>query len=415
MTNLTVLAEQAEAALAPHFAKIDEISHRNTARILDAFRANRVSAAHFASTDGYGYDDIGRDTFEKVFAEVVGAPAALVRTSILSGTHALAIGLFGLLRPGDIMLSLTGAPYDTLHDVIGISGKEGEGSLKDFGIEYREVALKDGRPDKEAIKEALIACKDRVKVAFIQRSKGYLDRVSLSSAEVGELVELVHAHTTAYAVVDNCYGEFVCESEPTAFGADLIIGSLIKNPGGGMAECGGYLAGTEKAVSLCANRYTTPGVGAEVGASLGQNKSLYKGLFYAPHTVAQALKTAAFAAYIFDALGMECSPAWDEERADIIELVRCGTREAVVAFCRGIQHGSPVDAYLTCEPWDMPGYNDPVIMAAGAFTQGASVELSADAPIRPPYIAYLQGALTYESGKYAILSAAKEVLEVLGK
>ena len=311
MIDLQQLAREAEAALAPHFAKIDEISHRNTARILDAFRAHRVSAAHFASTDGYGYDDLGRDTLERVFADVVGAPAALVRTSILSGTHALAIGLFGLLRPGDIMLSLTGAPYDTLHDVIGISGKEGEGSLKDFGIEYREVPLRDGKPDLAAIKEALLALGSRVKVAFIQRSKGYLDRVSLSSAEVGEIVALVHQHSSAYAVVDNCYGEFVCENEPTAYGADLIIGSLIKNPGGGMAECGGYLAGTERAVSLCANRYTTPGVGAEVGASLGQNKSLYKGLFYAPHTVAQALKTAAFAAYIFSKLGIESAPPSD--------------------------------------------------------------------------------------------------------
>ena len=408
-TDLEALALEAEQALAPLFASIDRTARENTARVLDAFRRHRVSTGHFASTDGYGYDDVGRDTFERIFADVFGAPAALVRTSILSGTHALTVALFGLLRPGDLMLAVTGKPYDTLDDVIGIGDKEGLGSLRDFGVRYGSVPLVDGKPDMPAILRSVKEAKD-LKVVFIQRSKGYMDRVSLTAEQIGEMVREIRPLTDAFIVVDNCYGEFVGTAEPTAYGADLVVGSLIKNPGGGMAECGGYMAGTERAVELCANRYAAPGVGGEIGASLGQNKSLYKGLFYAPHTVAQALKTAHLAAYIFEAMGLSASPRWDEPRADIIESVYCGTAERMIAMCRGIQHGSPVDAYLTCEPWAMPGYNDPVIMAAGAFTQGSSVELSCDGPVRPPYIAYLQGALTYESGRYAILSAAREIL-----
>ena len=408
--DLLTLKQKAQEELAPLFARIDTTSEQNTAKILNAFREHHVSYTHFGSTDGYGYDDIGRDTLEKIWAEVFGAEAALVRTSILSGTHALAIGLFGLLRPGDIMLSVTGRPYDTLNEVIGLEGEAGNGSLKDFGVEYAEVAMQDGKPDMPAILEALDRLGDKVKVVFIQRSKGYQDRVSLKTEEIGQMIQAIRPKTKGFIVVDNCYGEFVCENEPTALGADLCIGSLIKNPGGGMAEAGGYLVGTEKAVSLCANRYAAPGIGAEVGATMGQNKSLYKGLFYAPHTVAQALKTAHFAAYIFSHMGYKTNPLWQEERADIIQAIYCESAEGLIAFCRGIQHGSPVDAYLTCEPWAMPGYNDPVIMAAGAFTQGSSVELSADGPVRPPYIAYMQGGLTFESGKFAVLSAAEEML-----
>ena len=408
--ELKELVKEAEALLAPHFARIDEIAERGTARVLDAFREARVDASMFASTDGYGYDDRGRDTLDKIYARVFGAEAAFVRHSILSGTHALTIGLFGLLRPGDTLLSITGKPYDTLDEVIGISGEAGRGSLADFGVKYKEVALlENGDPDYEGIARAL---EDKtVKVAFIQRSKGYLDRRTLSVEEIGRLNETVRAHSDAFVMVDNCYGEFVEDREPTAVGVDLMVGSLIKNPGGGMAESGGYLAGTRRAVDLCGYRYSAPGVGLEIGASLGQTKNMYKGLFYAPHTVKEALKTAHLAAYLFDALGFKTEPHWSEERHDIIQSVKCEEKELLIAFCRGIQYGSPVDAYVTCEPWDMPGYGDPVIMAAGTFTQGASLELSADGPIRPPYIAYFQGGLTYESGKIGVLSAAREVLK----
>ena len=407
--DLEKLVAEAEAALAPIFREIDENAFRGTERVMAAFREARVSAAHFAPTDGYGYDDRGRDTLDEIYARVFGAEAAFVRHSILSGTHALTVGLFGLLRPGDTLLSITGKPYDTLDEVIGISGEAGRGSLADFGVRYREVPLlPNGDPDEEGIREAL--ADKTVKVAFIQRSKGYLDRRTLSVAEIGRLVSLVREKSDAFVMVDNCYGEFVDDCEPTAVGADLVVGSLIKNPGGGMAESGGYLAGTRRAVELCGYRYSAPGVGLEIGASLGQNKNMYKGLFYAPHTVKEALKTAHLAAYVFSALGYETEPAWDEPRHDIIQSVKCGNAETLIAFCRGIQYGSPVDAFVTCEPWDMPGYGDPVIMAAGTFTQGASLELSADGPIRPPYIAYFQGGLTYESGKLGVISAAREVL-----
>ena len=410
--ELLDIVKEAEERLAPVFARLDVIAEHGTAKVMAAFREERVSNGMFASTDGYGYDDRGRDVLDRIYARVFDAEAAFVRSSVLSGTHALAIGLFGLLRPGDTLLALTGKPYDTLDEVIGLSGEAGRGSLADFGVTYKEVPLSaDGGADLAAITAALKA-DPKVKVAFIQRSKGYLDRRTLSVAEIGEIVRAVRAVSDAFVMVDNCYGEFVEETEPTAVGADLIVGSLIKNPGGGMAECGGYLAGTARAVELCGYRYTAPGVGLEIGASLGQNKNMYKGLFYAPHTVAQALKTAHLCAYVFEALGYETAPRWDETRHDIIQTVKCGTAEGLIAFCRGIQYGSPIDAFVTCEPWDMPGYNDPVIMAAGTFTQGASLELSADGPVRPPYIAFMQGGLTYESGKLGILSAATEMLKL---
>jgi len=409
--ELTTVFREAEAALAPLFKEIDERAERGTARVMEAFREARVSAAHFAPTDGYGYDDRGRDTLDEIYARVFGAEAVFVRHSILSGTHALTIGLFGLLRPGDTLLSITGKPYDTLDEVIGLSGEAGRGSLVDFGVRYREVPLlPNGDPDEEGIVAAL--ADKTVKVAFIQRSKGYLDRRTLSVEEIGRLTSLVRAHSDAFVMVDNCYGEFVDECEPPAVGVDLTVGSLIKNPGGGMAESGGYLAGTRRAVELCGYRYSAPGVGLEIGASLGQTKNMYKGLFYAPHTVKEALKTAHLAAYVFDQLGYPTEPAWDEPRHDIIQSVKCGDAQTLIAFCRGIQYGSPIDAFVTCEPWDMPGYGDPVIMAAGTFTQGASLELSADGPVRPPYIAYFQGGLTYESGKLGVMSAAREVLKI---
>ncbi len=413
MTDMSKLIDQAEEALSPRFREIEKRSERLTARVLSAFKNNRVSETCFSSTNGYGLDDNGRDALDKIYAEVFGCEAAFVRHSIVSGTHALTIGLFALLRPGDVLLSLTGKPYDTLDEVIGLSGKPGRGSLLDFGVRYREVPLKsDGSPDYEGIGQALSEEGGAVKVAFIQRSKGYLDRPTLTVSEIGKLAAFVKQRTEkAFVVVDNCYGEFTEDQEPVAVGADLMIGSLIKNPGGGMAESGGYLAGRADAVELVACRATAPGIGAEEGATLGQNRNLYKGLFYAPHSVGQALKTMHLAAYLFSALGFDVEPSWDQPRSDIIQTVRCKTADNLIAFCRGIQAGSPVDAFVTCEPWDMPGYSSPVIMAAGTFVQGSSLELSADGPIREPYNAYLQGGLTYESGKIGILSALDAVLK----
>ncbi len=407
------IAARAEEALAPVFARIDRIAFENTQRVMDAFRAHRVSDGMFQSTSGYGYDDRGRDTLDEVWADVMGAEAALVRHSIVSGTHALAIGLYGILRPGDVMYSVAGKPYDTLEEVIGLTGNAGDGSLRDFGVSYEQTDLTpDGKFDFDAIGDKLGALGERVKMVFVQRSKGYLNRKTLSVAEIGELVKFVRAiNPEIYIVIDNCYGEFVDTLEPTAVGADLIIGSLIKNPGGGMAETGGYLAGTKRAVELASYRLTSVGIGAEVGATMGQNKLMYKGLFYAPHTTAQALKTAHLAAYVFEELGYAVEPRWNEERHDIIQTVITGSAEGLCAFCRGIQAGSPVDSFVTPEPWAMPGYSDQVIMAAGAFTQGSSIELSADGPLREPYTAFFQGGLTYESGKIGILSAAQAMLD----
>ncbi len=412
--ELLALGERAEQALAPQFAEISRISRQNTAKVMRAFAEHRVDAACFAGSSGYGYDDRGRDTLDKIFADVMGAEAAFVRHSIVNGTHALTIGLFGLLRPNDIMLSIAGKPYDTLEEVIGIAGERGNGSLADYGVEYRQIDLVEGKTlDLPAITAFLESEEGkRVKVCFIQRSKGYLNRRTLTVAEIGEAVKCVKAvRPDAFVVVDNCYGEFTEEIEPTAVGADLIIGSLIKNPGGGMAETGGYLAGSAKAVELCSYRLTCPGIGLEVGATLGENKNMYRGLFYAPHTVAEALKTAHFAAYVFRALGYRVEPAPEQLRSDIIQTVITESAEALCAFCRGIQAGSPVDAYVTPEPWAMPGYQDKVIMAAGTFVQGASIELSADGPLKPPFTAFFQGGLTFESGRIGVLSAAAEVIK----
>lgn len=411
--RINKLAAQAEAALAEHFAEIDRISYENTARVMDLFREFRVSDTMFGSTSGYGYDDRGRDTLDAIFARVMGAEAAFARQQIVSGTQALTIGLFGLLRPGDVMLSIAGKPYDTLEEVIGIAGEDGNGSLKDFGVEYRQIELNEqGTFDYPAIEAGIRAALPRLKMIFIQRSKGYLNRRTLTVDEIGELCTFAKRFAPdAYIVVDNCYGEFTEEKEPCAVGADMVIGSLIKNPGGGMAETGGYIAGTKRAVELASYRLTSVGCGAEVGASMGQNKMMYKGLFYAPHTVAQAVKSAHLVAYIFEKLGCRVEPRWDERRSDIIQTVITGSKEGLCAFCRGIQAGSPVDSFVTPEPWDMPGYTSPVIMAAGAFTQGSSIEMSADGPLRPPYTAYFQGGLTYESAKIGILAAAQQMLD----
>ena len=413
------LAREAEVALAPIFARVDEISFENTKKIMDAFREHRVSEPLFAATSGYGYDDRGREVLDRVWADIMGAEAAFVRHSIANGTHALTIGLFGLLRPGDILFSIAGKPYDTLDEVIGNVGKAGDGSLRDFGVEYRQADLfADGSFDRERIAEVLRSEGERVKVIFIQRSKGYLNRKTLSVDDIGEIISFVRPLCPdAYVVVDNCYGEFTETREPTAVGADMIIGSLIKNPGGGMAESGGYIAGSARAVELASYRLTSVGCGLEVGATLGQNKNMYKGLFYAPHTTAEAIKTAHLAAYIFGkrGLGFDVEPEWDAPRYDIIQSVITHSPEGLCAICRGIQAGSPIDSFVTPEPWEMPGYTDKVIMAAGAFTQGSSIELSCDGPLREPYTAYLQGGLTYESGKIGVLSAAEEALRIKGE
>ncbi|MBO5313494.1 MAG: methionine gamma-lyase family protein [Clostridia bacterium] len=409
--KLLQIAKSAENDLREIFEELDRISLENTGRVLDSFKEHRVSEGMFAGTTGYGYDDMGRDALEKIYADVFGAESALVRHTIASGTSALTIGLFGLLRPGDVMLSVTDRPYDTLCQVIGLEGANGDGSLRDFGIDYDQVDFKDGKIDFDTVGKKLEQYGKRVKVVFIQRSKGYLSRPTLTVEQIGEICDFVHARSEAYVVVDNCYGEFCETKEPCHVGADMIIGSLIKNPGGGIAQSGGYIAGTKRAVELASYRYTSAGTGAEVGASLGQNRDMFKGFFVAPHVVAQAKKTAHFAAYVLEKLGFDAYPKYDEMRSDIIQTIRFGYREGLIKFCQGIQSASPVDSYVTPMPWAMPGYNDEVIMAAGTFTQGSSIEISCDGPVRPPYTAFFQGALTYESGKIAILTATQMLLD----
>ena len=407
--KVTELAEAALAAMQPYADKIDRTAFINQKKVLDAFRELRISDAHFAPSSGYGYNDRGRDDLERVYARIFGTEAALVRSSIISGTHALTIGLFGLLRPGDLMFCVTGKPYDTLDEVIGIRGS-GNGSLMDYGVRYKQAELKrDGSIDLQAIGTGLAS--GGIKVVYIQRSRGYASRPTLSIRDIASIVSITRELCPeAFVVVDNCYGEFVEEQEPSEVGADLTIGSLIKNPGGGIAENGGYLVGSERAVELASYRMTSPGIGAEAGASLGSTKNMYKGLFFAPHVVAQALKTAIFAAYTCEQLGYEASPRFDEMRYDIIQSIKLGKPDALKAFCRGIQMGAPIDSFATPEPWDMPGYDSPVIMAAGAFTQGSSIELSADAPMREPYDVFMQGGLTFESGRLGVMYALEELL-----
>ncbi len=408
--RLRAISDQAEAEACAAFQRIDVVTEYNQQKVLAAFIESGVSESHFTATTGYGYGDRGRDKLDEVFAKAMGAEDALVRHSILSGTHAIAIALFGILRPGNRMLAATGAPYDTLADVIGMNGPS-DGSLREFGVDYRQVELaEDGYPDIAGVTAALED--PAVRLVHIQRSRGYSLRPSLSVAKIGELIAAVKAKRPDVVVfIDNCYGEFAEREEPTAVGADLMAGSLIKNPGGGIAENGGYICGRRDLVEKCAYRMTTPGLGREVGASLGHNRTLFMGLFHAPHVVGEAMKTAVYCASLFGLLGYDASPSREEARADIIQTVRLGTPEALVAFCQGMQRGAPVDAFVTPEPWDMPGYDDPVIMAAGAFTLGASIELSADAPLREPYAAYMQGGLNYHSGKMGVLLAAQSMLE----
>ena len=389
------------------FAEIDEITEFNQLKVQKAFIDNGISETHFTTSTGYGYGDRGRETLDKVWAQVLCAEDALVRHNFVCGTHTLATALFGVLRPGDNMLCVTGTPYDTIHGVIGISG-EGMGSLKDFGVNYSEVALKDERPDLDGIKDAV---NDSTTMVYIQRSRGYELRPSLTVDEIGEIVKIANdKNPNVIVMVDNCYGEFVEKREPLEVGADLIAGSMIKNAGGGIATTGGYIAGRSDLVERCAYRLTTPGLGKEVGATLGMNRELFMGLFYAPHTVGEALKSAVYISALFSVFGYDVTPKYNDKRADIVQSLGLENEESLVAFCQGIQSGSPIDSFVLPEPWDMPGYDSKVVMAAGAFTLGSSIELSADAPIREPYYAWIQGGLNFHSAKICAKLAAQQML-----
>lgn len=404
--ELVELSEKAMEMCRPQFAELDRMADYNGQRVLKAFIDNKISDIHMKGTNGYGYGDDGRDKLDAVFAQILGAEDALVRHNFVNGTHAITTALFGLLRPGDLMLSVTGEPYDTIQGVI--SG-EGIGSLRDFGVKFDKVdLLPDGTPDYEGIKARAGSCK----MAYIQRSRGYSLRPSLTIEVIGKICEAVRSvNPDCIIMTDNCYGELVEEVEPTAVGSDIIIGSLIKNLGGGIAETGGYIAGRKDLVELCAYRLTTPGAGKEVGASLNQLRGMYLGIYHAPEAVCAALKTSVFAAALFELMGYEAFPKYNEKRTDIIAALKLGGEKQLIAFCQGIQGGSPVDSFASPEPWDMPGYDSQVIMAAGAFTMGASIELSADAPLREPYAVWLQGGLTFPTGKAGIMLAAQSMLD----
>lgn len=413
MNNFNISSESVDLGIKGEemakeaFRRAEEIAEFNQMKVLKAFMDNGISEQHFMTTTGYGYDDLGRDTLDKVYAQVFGAEAALVRQTIVNGTHAIASCLFGVLRPGDTLVAVTGRPYDTLEEVIGIRGGN-NGSLKEFGVNYKEVALKDNKPDYEGIRNAI---DHTVKAVAIQRSRGYAWRESFSVEEIGKIIRCVkEIRSDIICIVDNCYGEFVEEKEPTQVGADLIVGSLIKNPGGGLAKMGGYIAGTKECVEQVSYRVTCPGIGAECGATLGENRYMYQGFFMAPHIVCQAVKAAIFCGCVFSSLGFDIMPQVNEKRTDIIQAVKLNNKENLVSFCQGIQSGSPIDSFVVPMPWDMPGYENQVIMAAGAFVQGSSIEISADGPIREPYVAYYQGGLTFESAKIAVLKAADKVI-----
>ncbi len=400
--------EQALEKLKERFAKIDQIAEYNQAKVLSAMQRNRVSAACFAATTGYGYDDVGRDNLERVYADVFHTEAALVRPQITCGTHALTVALAANLLPGDELLSPVGRPYDTLEEVIGI--RESPCSLKEYGVSYKQVdLLPDGSFDYEGIEKAITP---KTKLVTIQRSKGYAMRPTFSVTQIGELIAFIkNIRSDIICMVDNCYGEFVETQEPSDVGADMVVGSLIKNPGGGLAPIGGYICGTKACISRCSYRLSAPGLGQEVGANLGLMPAFYQGLFLAPTVVAGAEKGAIFAANLYEPLGYRCIPNATESRHDIIQAVELGSEEAMIAFCKGIQAAAPVDSFATPLPWDMPGYENKVIMAAGAFVQGSSIELSADGPIRPPYAVYFQGGLTWCHAKLGILLSLQKLCD----
>ena len=402
------LSKKVEKEIKPQFEQIEETCEKYSLKVLKAFQDNRISEVHFGSTTGYGYDDIGRDTIEKVFAQVLGAEDALVRSQFISGTHALTVALFAFLRPGDTMLSINGKPYDTLDEVIGIV--ENKSSLKSYGINFEKIELIDNDFNYEEIQKTLE--NKKIKLIEIQRSKGYANRKSISIEKVEKVIKAIReVDKNVIIMVDNCYCEFVGEKEPTEVGADIMVGSLIKNLGGGLAPNGAYIAGKKELVNLAAERLTAPGEGREVGPTLGINKSILQGLFFAPSVVASSLKTAVFASKMLEELGYKTEPRFNEKRADIVQTIEFGNAQDLIKYCQGIQMGSPVDSNSVPEPWDMPGYTDKVIMAAGSFTQGSSIELSCDGPIREPYLAFQQGALTYEYGKLGVLKAISYMKE----
>ncbi len=407
--KLIKLAEIAEQNCSGSFRKFEETAEFNGAKVLNAFAENKVSESCFYGSTGYGYGDIGRETLDKVYAQAFGTEDALVRHNFVSGTHALSTALFGVLRKGDLLVSITGKPYDTLEEVIGISGEAGNGSLMDYGIEYSQVDLNsDGTPDYDKITETV----KNAKVAYIQRSRGYSLRPAYTLDDIEKMVKAIKkGNPDAVIMVDNCYGEFIEEFEPTHVGADIIIGSLIKNAGGGIARTGGYIAGRADLVEKCSYRLTCVGMGKEVGCTLDMNREMFLGFFLAPDVVCNAKKTSAFASELLSMLGFECSPRKDDTRGDIITAIKLGNEKLLTAFCRGIQKGAPVDSFVTPEAWDMPGYSDKVIMAAGAFTMGASIELSADAPIREPFAVWMQGGITYTSGKLGVMLAVQEMID----
>ena len=397
----------------PVFEGIDQLTEYNQQKVLSAFIRNRVDETDFNTSTGYGYGDKGREKLDVLTADIFGAESAIIRAGALaSGTHTLAVCLYGILRPNDTMLCVTGAPYDTLHSTIGLGGKnKGDGTLADFGVNYQQIDLTENDEiDYEAIEES--AKSESVRMVYIQRSRGYSLRHTISIDEIEKVCEIVHrVNKRAIVMVDNCYGEFTERKEPTEVGADLMAGSLIKNAGGGIAACGGYIAGRKDLVELCGYRLTTPGLGTEVGATLGQNRSVFMGLFNAPHVVGEAMKTAIFAASLFTELGFKVTPTVEETRHDIIQAICLENAENLIAFCQGLQKGAPVDSYVTPEPWDMPGYDNQVIMSAGAFTSGSSIELSADAPLREPFAVWMQGGLNFHSGKLGVMLAAEELLK----
>lgn len=409
-SRLTGMASEIEEQCRPVFERIDQTAASNQSKVIHAMQKYKLSDSHFAGSTGYGYNDRGREVLEQVYAQAFGAEDAIVRHQITCGTHALALCLYGVLQPGDELLSITGKPYDTLEEVIGIRGEKGTGSLKDYNISYKQIELlENGDIDYNKTEQSVTP---NTKMVFLQRSRGYGWRKPISIKDIEKAVSYIkRINSDIIFMVDNCYGEFVEDKEPTDVGADLIAGSLIKNPGGGLALSGGYVAGRKDLVEKASYRMTVPGLGREVGATIGQNRTLFQGFFMAPHTVSESLKGSVFAAALMKQLGFETCPEYDGERSDIIQAIKLGSPEAVIAFCKGIQKGSPVDAFVTPEPWDMPGYDCPVIMACGAFVQGSSIELSADAPIKPPYIAYLQGGLVYEHIKLGVMCAAQELLD----
>ena len=405
--RIRLLADEVEKEIAPYFEEIDEIARFNQEKVLDAFIKNRVGENCLNPTTGYGYGDVGRDTLDAIYADVFGAEDALVRHNIVNGTHCLTISLFAVLRPGDTLLAAAGKPYDTLEEVIGIAGNSG-GSLKDFGVSYKQVDLVDGDIDLDGVKKALTP---DVKAVILQRSKGYDWRDTLSCEKLGKAIELIKSlRPDVCCIVDNCYGEFAETTEPTQYGADLVVGSLIKNPGGSLAQSGGYIVGKKEYVELAAFRQTAPGIGKECGATLGQNRYMYQGLFMAPHIVAQAIKSAVFCGALLEKLGYEVNPRPSAKHYDIIQAIKFNDKDKLIKFIQGIQKASPVDSFAVPMPWDMPGYQHEVIMAAGTFVSGASIELSADAPIKEPYVCFMQGGITYESARLAIMQAASEIM-----